>query len=76
MLEKLHCCVDNPLARLIVGVILLATSLAELLTDIDEGIQAEHGIVFYAIFMIIKTLPELQHSLENISSFRDGDKHS
>ena len=73
MLKKLHHWVDNPMARLLVGLILFTTSLADLLKDLDEGFRAEHGVVVYGFFMILRTLPELQHGLENISSFKKRD---
>ena len=73
MLKKLHHWVDNPMARLVVGLILFTTSLADLLKDLDEGFRAEHGVVVYGFFMILRTLPELQHGLENISSFKQKD---
>jgi hypothetical protein len=74
MLHKLNRWVDNPMVKLLVGVILFTTSLADLLKDLDEGFRAEHGVVVYGFFMILRTLPELQHGLENISSFKKRDE--
>lgn len=68
MLATLAKLADHPWTKLTVGVVLLVTSMVELITELEEGLQAEHGIAFYGVVMILKSLPELQHSLEDITS--------
>ena len=80
MLEKLKLFVEHPYVNLGVGLILLITSLAEAwdsLADdlINLRLKAHHGVMVFAIFSILRVLPELHLGMEHVhrATGKQGD---
>jgi len=60
--------VKSPYVNIFSGFILLATSGYETWASIsDYSVGAHHGILFFSIIHIIKTIPEAIHGLKDIS---------
>ena len=71
--------VTNPFANIFVGLVLLITSLMEawetLFDDIGEmNLGAHHGIMIFAVFQILKALPDLMDALHFIHKAHE-DEH-
>lgn len=67
--------VNSPYCKLIVGIILLATSVhevaAEILNEQANGLGAHHGVLVYALFYVLKALPDIFDSFENLNEVQD-----
>ncbi len=64
MLEKI---VKSPYLNLLVGLVLLITAGYEIYESFEHGsVGAHHGIAFYALIHILRTLPEFMRGLEKI----------
>jgi hypothetical protein len=50
------------------GSILLVTTAVELIHDVEEGIQAEHGLFIFALIHVLRAFPEIQHAADEIGS--------
>jgi hypothetical protein len=79
-LPALRRVVTNPFANIAVGLILLVTSLMEawetLFDDIGSGdLGAHHGLMIFAVFQILKTLPDLMDALHFIHRAHDDEHH-
>ena len=61
---------ENTYVKLVAGLILLLTSLYELITETEAGLHGEHGIIVFAVFHILRVFPELQHGASEIASIR------
>jgi hypothetical protein len=61
---------ENTYVKLAAGLTLLLTSLVELVTEAESGLQGEHGIIIFALLHILRVLPELQHGASEVSSVR------
>ena len=61
---------ENTYVKLVAGLTLLLTSLYDLITESEAGLQSEHGIVFFSLLHILRALPELQHGASEIASTR------
>ena len=61
---------ENTYVKLVAGLILLLTSLYELISETEGGLHSEHGIIVFALFHILRVLPELQHGASEIASTR------
>jgi hypothetical protein len=71
--------VNNPFANIFVALILLVTSLMEAWETLSDDISgmnfgAHHGIMLFAVFQILKTLPDLMDALHFIHKAHE-DKH-
>ena len=61
--------VENPYLNIAVGLIFLATGIAEVAREIIEveeevNVGAHHGVVIFAILHLLRSLPELFEGLE------------
>jgi hypothetical protein len=61
---------ENTYVKLVAGLTLLLTSLYDLITESEAGLQSEHGIIFFSLLHILRVLPELQHGASEIASIR------
>ena len=61
---------EHTYVKLIAGLTLLLTSLYELITETEAGLQSEHGIIIFSLFHLLRVLPELQHGASEIASTR------
>lgn len=75
MLKKI---IDSPVLKLLVGIILLYTSGAEVWHQYQESkevvVGAHHGIVVFALVHILKTLPDIMEGFEDIGISRNGNE--
>ena len=73
MLKKLKEFIESPYLSLFTGLLLVATSLAEVIRTIDDDvIGSHHGILVFGIVQILSALPEIVYGLKDMSS--SGDK--
>lgn len=71
MLKKIT---QNAFLNLLTGIILLITSGAEIWESIGVSpfsIGAHHGIAFFGIVQIVKTIPELMHGCQEIEEAQE-----
>ncbi|MDG4647359.1 hypothetical protein P6F26_02795 [Roseibacterium sp. SDUM158017] len=61
---------ENAYLKLCAGLVLLFTAAWEVLTGVETGLRAEHGILVFSAFHILKVLPELRAGLHEVSSIR------
>ncbi len=61
---------ENTYVKLVAGLTLLLTSLYDLITESEAGLQSEHGILVFSLLHILRVLPELQHGASEIASIR------
>lgn len=71
-LDVLQRFVESPRVNLVVGLILLATSLSETLLTLDENlangtVQGHHGLLVYSLYVIVKQIPELFAGTEKLT---------
>lgn len=59
---------ENSYVKLLAGLILLVTTAVELIHDVEEGIQAEHGLFIFALIHVLRAFPEIQHAADEIGS--------
>jgi hypothetical protein len=59
---------ENTYIKLVAGLTLLLTSLYELITETEAGLQSEHGIVIFSLLHLLRVLPELQHGASEVAS--------
>ena len=64
---KLKHIVENPYLNLVAGLILLLSSGYEIWETIeDPTLGSHHGIIIYALFQIIKCIPEILEGVHHI----------
>lgn len=59
---------ENRYVKISAGLVLLLTTMWELVADFETGVQAEHGILFFSILHIVRIIPELQHAADELGS--------
>ena len=59
---------ENTYVKLAAGIVLLITTSIELVEQFEAGIQAEHGILIFAIWHIVRVVPELQHAADELGT--------
>ncbi|WNC69966.1 hypothetical protein RI845_07465 [Thalassotalea nanhaiensis] len=60
---------NSPTVNVLIGLIILATSLAEIISSVDRiSIGAHHGAAIFGLFHTLKSLPEL---VEGIKKFEE-----
>ena len=72
--------VNNPFANIFVALILLTTSLMEAWETLfdyvgEMNFGAHHGIMLFAVFQILKTLPDLMDALHFIHKAHEDEHH-
>lgn len=69
MLKKI---VNNPYLNFIAGIVLLLTTGVELfeLESLGE-VGGNHGIFFYSLLVVLKSIPEILEGLEDIEKARE-----
>lgn len=64
--------VNNPYINLIAGMILLITASVEIYEAIEAPqLGIHHGIFFYAIVQILKSIPEILHGFDDIEKAKN-----
>ena len=65
---------ENPYLNLLSGVVLLVTGGFEIWEKMDMPtvIGAHHGVVFFGLLQILKTLPELLHGVKELQEGKDA----
>lgn len=63
---------ESPIVKLFIGLIMLYTSGAEILTDfkhIEETIKlgAHHGVLVFGLAQVLQSLPDLKEALDDVS---------
>lgn len=59
--------IKSPWVSLASGLILMVSSGFEVYSEIaDAKIGAHHGLLVYGFVMILRTIPDLHHGLENL----------
>ena len=61
---------ENTYIKIVAGLILILSSGVDLWDELEGGVQAEHGIIIFALWHILRALPELQHATSEIASTR------
>ncbi|MCP4020695.1 MAG: hypothetical protein GY729_02535 [Desulfobacteraceae bacterium] len=68
IIVKLKKVVENPYLNMLVGIVLLYSSISEAIGDYTKvesfELQAHHGIILFAFIHILRTLPDFFISLE------------
>ena len=60
-----------PLVHLITAVIVLVATGNEVLTNVEDGLRSEHGLMVYAILHIIRTFPDVVFGLVELAEARN-----
>lgn len=67
-MKRLKKFAENTYVKLAAGIILLVTTSIELVEQLESGIQAEHGVFVFALWHIIRVIPELQHAADELGT--------
>ncbi len=72
LLNLLKKFIDNPLVQLLIGAILVATSLSEAWETLSHDLtnsnfHSHHGVILYGIAMVLKTLPDCIEGIEKMT---------
>ena len=60
-----------PLVHLITAVIVLVATGNEVMTNVEDGLRSEHGLMVYAILHIIRTFPDVVFGLVELAEARN-----
>ena len=60
-----------PLVHLITAVIVLVATGNEVLTNVEDGLRSEHGLMVYAILHIVRTFPDVVFGLVELAEARN-----
>lgn len=71
MLLKVKRFANLPLVHLITAVIVLLATGNEVLTNVEDGLRSEHGLMVYAILHIIRTFPDVVFGLVELAEARN-----
>lgn len=64
--------IDNPTVLLMIGIILIFTSIGEVIEGLDElSIGTHHGVFIWGIFQVFSAIPHLVEGLERIVKTTD-----
>ncbi len=69
-MKYLKAITESPYVNLVVGLILIYTSVSEMIAEfdkVDHGISMHHGVALYGLLMVFRSIPELVEGLSHMS---------
>ena len=67
---------ESRIVNLISALVLLATSLWEIVLTAEEGIGAEHGVFLFSIVSLLKVVPHLHEASENFENVKRSKREA
>ena len=71
MMKRLAVICEHAYISLATGLFMLSTAIVEIFRTVEEaGIGAHHGVAVFAVLHILKAIPQIAKSKEQISTLR------
>jgi len=59
--------IDNPIVLLVIGILLMLTSVGEVIEGLNElSLGTHHGVFIWGAFQVMSAIPHFIEGLENI----------